>query len=233
MTSSVYTVSSVGGLSIRDKERGRTVSLCFNCRRCLLRGKQDLVFYKVTEQTLQERRRTLESNYISDVRGYREPRGYPLLDVDGMVEQPAQKPLNYPLADDQQLLPWLVKDDTSQLKMNRSSQTTSPGLKKLVATMYSEENKHSSCAVLEIVARSILYRSATIENSLAARRRSNHVAKKNICKRWKHETWRGVVFEEALFFASVRICLNVLICLQRYSLDEGGSSGSNDTEMPQ
>ena len=118
------------------------------------------MFYKDTEQTLQERCRALERNYISDVRGYREPCGYLLRDVGGMVEEAAQKPLNYPLADDQQLLRWLVKDDESQLKMNGSSQTTSLGPKKLVATMHSEVNEHSSHVVLEIVARSTLYGSA-------------------------------------------------------------------------
>ena len=120
------------------------------------------MFYKDTEQTLQERCRTLERNYISDVRGYREPRGYLLRDLGGLVEQPEQKPLNYPLADDQQLLRWLVKDDIdeSQLKMNRSSQATSLDPKKLVATMHSEGNEHSSHVVLEIVARSTFYGSA-------------------------------------------------------------------------
>ena len=152
-------VSGIGGLEIRDKETGTTMYLCFNCRRGVVRGKPTLQFYKdMQETTLQDRCRSLERLYISDIKDYKDQymnyRYITDISQPGqhISREPAPTPVEPSVAEDQQLLNWLEKDDRYQSKLDKVTVRTVLGFKKIVATMHSEESEHSSYVVLKVVA---------------------------------------------------------------------------------
>lgn len=164
-------VAGIGGLAIRDEETGSVVYLCFNCRRGVVRGKPALQIYTDTAATtLQDRCKSLERIYISDIKDYKDRyMGYSYISQSGHIvdKEPAPTPvglfpthITHPPAEDEQLRNWLEKDDKSQSKLEKVTVKTTLGLKNIVATMKSEGNEHSSHVVLKIVATPTLSESA-------------------------------------------------------------------------
>ena len=141
-------VSGIGGLTIRDRESSSAVHLCFNCRRGVVRSIPALQFYIYEGNSLQERCRALEGNYISDVRDPRNHDDYVMTDNPA----PSRFPPDRPLHEDHELLAWLEADDYYQTRLERVTASTTIGSKRITATMYSEQNEHSSHTVLKIFA---------------------------------------------------------------------------------